>query len=76
VRTPFKEKTFVEKLEENEKKNLENHLKIDNSAFVVNGKLVYLKDEENDIQSDKKKLMKILKENKISYKNYIMGNKK
>ncbi len=46
MRTPFKEKTFVEKQqEEKEIKGHEYNLHIDNSAFVVGGKLVYLKDE-------------------------------
>lgn len=45
VRTPFKEKTFVEKQEERERKVQESNLRIDSSAFVVGGKLVYLSDK-------------------------------
>ena len=74
-RTPFKEKTFVEKQEERGKKP-EYNLRIDDSAFVVGGKLVYLKDEDADLRQDKRKLMMLLKENKISYKKYMMGKQK
>lgn len=70
-RTPFKEKTFVEK-EERGQKPLYN-LRIDDSVFVVGGKLVYLKDEGADLRGDKRRLMMLLKENKISYKKYMMG---
>lgn len=42
---------------------------------MVGGKLVYLKDEEADIRQDKRRLMKLLKENNISYKNYMLGDK-
>jgi len=50
-------------------------LHIDNSAFVVEGKLVYLKDEDPDISKDKRRLIKLLKENNISYKKFMMGRK-
>ncbi len=76
MRTPFKEKTFVEKQqEEKEIKGPEYNLHIDNSAFVVGGKLVYLKNEDADINQDKRRLMKLLKENNISYKKFMMGHK-
>lgn len=35
--------------------------------------MVYLKDEGVDLRQDKRKLMQLLKENKISYKKYMMG---
>jgi hypothetical protein len=34
-----------------------------------------LKDEEADIRQDKRQLMKLLKENNISYKKYMLGDK-
>lgn len=52
-----------------------HHIKIDSCASVVNGKLVYLKNEEGEVGEDKKKLLRLLKENKISYKKYLLGNK-
>jgi hypothetical protein len=74
VRSPFKEKTFVERAEERERKGQCN-LRIDSGAFVVGGKLVYLKEEEADVREDKRRLMQLLKENRISYKKYVMGDK-
>ena len=65
----------MEKQEERGQKP-EYNLRIDDSAFVVGGKLVYLKDEDADLRQDKRKLMMLLKENKISYKKYMMGKQK
>ena len=43
---PFKQKTLVEKNDNKDRKNVPYHIKIDGCASVVNGKLVYLKNED------------------------------
>ena len=51
------------------------HVGIDQQASVVNGKLVVLREEEQALGSDNRQLMRLLRENGFSYKQYILGNK-
>ena len=55
--------------------SLSNCFKIDNKASIVDGKLIFFETDMKDIVKNGRKLMKLLKENNISYKEYMLGDK-
>lgn len=48
--------------------------KIDNKASIVNGKLVLFEPEPTDFRHDGRQLMKLLRENNIDFKKYMLGD--
>ena len=51
-----------------------NCFKIDSKASIVNGKLI-LYEADGGVAQDGRKFMKLLKENNINYKDYMLGDK-
>jgi hypothetical protein len=61
--------------EDSSKGVLSSCYRIDSKASIVNGKLILLDTEGRDALTNGRKLMRLLKENNISYKEYMLGDK-